>query len=380
MLREYNEIIIQSQEKILHFKLWSMLDKLNKIIAKYEDLRNQALQPEVFQNPEKAKVVNKELSALEDTYTIAVNYRKALEAQQSAQDLLESEQDTELLTMAQEELDQAKADIAKRDEQLTIALLPKDPNDDKNIYLEIRPAAGGDESGLFGAELLKMYLAYAQKMGRKPEIVEEQLSDIGGVKFVMVKISGKNVYSLMKFESWVHRVQRIPETESQWRVHTSTVTIAVMPEAEDVDVQIDMKDIQIDTFAASSSGGQNANKNQTWVRVHHLPSGLIVTIGDSKSQMQNKEKAFAVLKSRLYQMELDKKMEEERGLRGNQIGTGDRSEKIRTYNFPQDRVTDHRIHESWSNLPSIMAGNIEDIMDKMGVENQTKLLEARMKG
>ena len=178
-----------------------MLDKLNKIIAKYEDLRNQALQPEVFQNPEKAKVVNKELSALEDTYTIAVNYRKALEAQQSAQDLLESEQDTELLTMAQEELDQAKADIAKRDEQLTIALLPKDPNDDKNIYLEIRPAAGGDESGLFGAELLKMYLAYAQKMGRKPEIVEEQLSDIGGVKFVMVKISGKNVYSLMKFES-----------------------------------------------------------------------------------------------------------------------------------------------------------------------------------
>ncbi|MDR0281843.1 MAG: hypothetical protein LBI53_00510 [Candidatus Peribacteria bacterium] len=162
-------------------------------------------------------------------------------------------------------------------------------------------------------------------------------------------------------------------------MHTSTVTIAVMPEAEDVDVQIDVKDIQLDTFAASSSGGQNANKNQTGVRVHHLPSGLIVTIGDSKSQMQNKEKAFAVLKSRLYQMELDKKMKEERGLRGNQIGTGDRSEKIRTYNFPQDRVTDHRIHESWSNLPSIMAGNIEDIMDKMVVENQTKLLEVSVK-
>ena len=178
-----------------------MLEKLDKIISKYEDLRDQALQPEVFQNPERAKTVNKELSALEDTYTIAVNYRKALEAQQSAQGLLDSEQDTELLAMAQEELDQAKADIAKLDEQLTIALLPKDPNDDKNIYLEIRPAAGGDESGLFGAELLKMYLAYAQKMGRKPEIVEEQLSDIGGVKFVMVKISGKSVYSLMKFES-----------------------------------------------------------------------------------------------------------------------------------------------------------------------------------
>ncbi|MDR0650779.1 MAG: PCRF domain-containing protein [Candidatus Peribacteria bacterium] len=192
-----------------------MLDKLHKIITKYEDLRNQSLQPEIFQNPEKAKLINKELSNLETTYTIAINYKKALESQASAEEILKTEQDLELLEMAQEELDQTKDKIAKLDEQLTIALLPKDPNDDKNIYLEIRPAAGGDESGLFGAELLKMYLAYAQKMGRKPEIVEEQLSDIGGVKFVMVKISGKNVYSLMKFESGVHRVQRIPETESQ---------------------------------------------------------------------------------------------------------------------------------------------------------------------
>jgi peptide chain release factor 1 len=240
-----------------------MLDKLNKIISKYEDLRNQALQPEVFQNPEKAKVINKELSNLEPTYTIALRYKKALEAQASAEEILNTEQDPELLEMAQEELDQAKTAIEKADQELTIALLPKDPNDDKNIYLEIRPAAGGDESGLFGTELLKMYLAYAQKMGRKPEIVEEQLSDIGGVKFVMVKISGKNVYSLMKFESGVHRVQRIPETESQGRVHTSTVTVAVMPEAEDVDIQIDPKDIVMDTYAASSSGGQNANKNQT---------------------------------------------------------------------------------------------------------------------
>ncbi|MDR2189906.1 MAG: PCRF domain-containing protein [Candidatus Peribacteria bacterium] len=230
-----------------------MLDKLHKIITKYEELRNQALQPEVFQNPDKAKLVNKELSNLEATYHIAVNYKKALEAQQSAEEMLKNEQDPELLEMAQEELDQAKAAIEKADQALTLALLPKDPNDDKNIYLEIRPAAGGDESGLFGAELLRMYLAYAQKMGWKPEIVEEQLSDIGGVKFVMVKISGKNVYSLMKFESGVHRVQRIPETESQGRVHTSTVTIAVMPEAEDVDIQIDPKDIQMDTYAASSS-------------------------------------------------------------------------------------------------------------------------------
>lgn len=356
-----------------------MLDKLEKIIAKYESLREESLSPEVFQNPEKSKAVNKELSSLEDTYNIAVAYKKALETQAGAEEILASETDEEMVAMAQEELDNAKAEIEDLDKKLTIALLPKDPNDDKDIYLEIRPAAWWDESGLFWAELLKMYLAFAQKKWWKTEIVEEQLSDIGWVKFVMVKVSWNKVYSLMKFESWVHRVQRIPETESQWRVHTSTVTVAVMPEAEDVDIQIDMKDIVIDTYAASSSWGQNANKNQTWVRVHHIPSWLIVNIWDSKSQMQNKEKAFAVLKSRLYQIELDKKQAEEKDLRGNQIWTGDRSEKIRTYNFPQDRVTDHRIHESWSNLPSIMAGNIDDIMDKLVLENQTKLLAASMK-
>ena len=356
-----------------------MLDKLEKIITKYESLREESLSPEVFQNPEKSKKINKELSSLEDTYNIAIAYKKALENQNNAQELLDTESDEEILSMAQEELDTAKTEIEELDKKLTIALLPKDPNDDKDIYLEIRPAAGWDESWLFWAELLKMYLWFAQKKWWKTEIVEEQLSDIGWVKFVMVKITGNKVYSLMKFESWVHRVQRIPETESQWRVHTSTVTVAVMPEAEDVDIQIDMKDIVMDTYAASSNGWQNANKNQTWVRIHHIPSWLIVNIWDSKSQIQNKEKAFAVLKSRLYQIELDKKQSEEKNLRWNQIWTWDRSEKIRTYNFPQDRVTDHRIHESWSNLPSIMAGNIDDIMDKLVIENQTKLLAASMK-
>lgn len=356
-----------------------MLDKLNTIIKKYEQLREESLKPEIFEDMEKAKKVNKELSSLEATYELALAYKKALETQKNAQDMLASETDPDLLDMAKEELESAKADIEKLDYDLKIALLPKDPNDEKNIYLEIRPAAGGDEAGLFAGELLKMYLTYAQKKGRKPEIVEEQLSDIGGIKFVMVKIAGASVYSLMKFESGVHRVQRIPDTESNGRVHTSTVTVAIMPEAEDVDIQIDPKDITMDTYAASSSGGQNANKNQTGVRLHHIPTGLIVNIGDSKSQMQNKEKAFAVLKSRLYQMELEKKQAEEKSLRGNQIGTGDRSEKIRTYNFPQDRVTDHRIHESWSNLPNIMMGNIDDIIGKMVLENQTMLLNEQMK-
>ena len=224
-----------------------MLEKLQTIINKYESLREESLKPEIFEDMEKAKKVNKELSSLERTYELAVGYKKALETMANAQEMLDS----------------AKEDIEKYDYDLKIALLPKDPNDDKNIYLEIRPAAGGDEAGLFASELLKMYLSYAQRKGRKPEIVEEQLSDIGGVKFVMVKIAGNSVYSLMKFESGVHRVQRIPDTESNGRVHTSTVTVAIMPEAEDVDIQIDPKDVTMDTYAASSSGGQNANKNQT---------------------------------------------------------------------------------------------------------------------
>ena len=240
-----------------------MLEKLQTIINKYESLSEESLKPEIFEDMEKAKKVNKELSSLERTYELAVGYKKALETLSNAQEMLATETDEDMLEMAQEELDTAKEDIEKYDYDLKIALLPKDPNDDKNIYLEIRPAAGGDEAGLFASELLKMYLSYAQRKGRKPDIVEEQLSDIGGVKFVMVKIAGNSVYSLMKFESGVHRVQRIPDTESNGRVHTSTVTVAIMPEAEDVDIQIDPKDITMDTYAASSSGGQNANKNQT---------------------------------------------------------------------------------------------------------------------
>ena len=245
--------------------------------------------------------------------------------------------------------------------------------------MEIRPAAGGEEAALFGAELLRMYLAYAQKKGRNAEIVEEQLSDIGWVKLCIVKISGNKVYSLMKFESGVHRVQRIPNTESQWRVHTSTITVAIMPEVDDIDIKLNPKDIQMDTYAGSSSWGQNANKNQTGVRLHHKPSGLIVDIGDSKSQIKNKEKAFAVMKARLYQIELDKKNAEEKWARWGQIGTGDRSEKIRTYNFPQDRITDHRIKESWSNIPAILSGELDTIMEKMVLDYQTKLMEEQTK-
>jgi len=356
-----------------------MLDKLLPIEKKYEDLRQQSMDPEIISDQQKSIQINREVSSLQEIYDLIQEYKVATQQIQEAKELIATESDVDMLDMAKEELKSGEEHLESLDQKIKIALLPRDPNDEKNIFLEIRPAAGGDEAWLFGAELLRMYLGYAAKKGWKNEIVEEQLSDIGGVKFAMVKISGQKVYSFMKFESWVHRVQRIPATESQGRVHTSTVTVAIMPEVEDIDFKIDPKDVEMDTYAASSSWGQNANKNQTWVRLRHLPTGLIVTIGDSKSQIQNKEKAWTVLKARLYQIELDKKQAAEKTIRGDQIGSGDRSEKIRTYNFPQDRITDHRIHQSWSNLPVFMMGDIDDMIQALVVENQTRLLEESMK-
>ena len=352
-----------------------MLDKLQSIINKYETLRNQMMDENIVSDQQKVVAISKEMSWLEKAYSLSIQYKDYNNQLQEAEDTIKNESDPDIIEMGRQQLQEAKVKLEELDQKIKIALLPKDPMDDKNIYLEIRPAAWWDEAWLFGTELLKMYLWYAQKKWRKAEIVEEQMSDIGWVKLVIVKISWESVYSIMKFESWVHRVQRIPETESQWRVHTSTVTVAIMPEAQDVDIKIDPKDIQMDTYAGSSSWWQNANKNQTWVRIQHLPTGLIVDIWDSKSQMHNKEKAFSVLKSRLYQLEIDKKMKEEKSLRWDQIWTGDRSEKIRTYNYPQDRITDHRIHESRSNIPSVLMWNMEDIIQKLVLENETRLLQ-----
>ncbi len=357
----------------------TMLDKLASIEKKYLELREQMMNPEIISDNKKSIQLSKDVSGMQEIYDLYQAYKKAHQQKQEAQDMIDTEQDPEMLDMAKEQLKESETLIDELDAKIKISLLPKDPNDDKNIFLEIRPAAWGDEAWLFATELLKMYLWYATKKWWKPEITEEQLSDIGGIKFVMVKISGNSVYSIMKFESGVHRVQRIPSTESQGRVHTSTVTVAIMPEAEDIDFVIDPKDVEMDTYAASSSWGQNANKNQTWVRLRHIPSGLIVNIWDSKSQLQNKDRAWSVLKARLYQIELDKKTAETKSLRGDQIGGGDRSEKIRTYNYPQDRITDHRIHQSWSNLPVFMTWEIDDMINALVLENQTRLLEESMK-
>lgn len=352
-----------------------MIEKLKSIIQQYEQLRDASISPEVIWNQKESIRINREISNMQEKYELAKQYLNYWWQLEEARNILENENDEDMLEIAKDQKKDSEIKLEELESKIKIALLPSDPNDDKNIFLEIRPAAGWDESALFGAELLRMYLSFAQKKWWRPEIVEEQLTDIWWVKFVMVKIFWDKVYSIMKFESGVHRVQRIPDTESQWRVHTSTVTVAIMPEVDEVSVNIDPKDVVMDTYAWSSSGGQNANKNQTGVRLHHKPSWLIVDIGDSKSQLKNKEKAREVLRSRLYQIELDKQQKEQKDIRWNQIWSGDRSEKIRTYNFPQDRITDHRIKQSWSNIPWILAWNLDDILHTMVVENQNILLE-----
>ena len=351
-----------------------MFDKLVSIEKAYLELQWQMYDPVIATDQTKSREINKKIMSMQAAYDLFQLYKKADSQKKEAEELLATETDPEMLALAKEQLYAAQQQLPEIEENLKVALSPKDPNDDKNIFLEIRPAAGGDEAWLFAAELLKWYMLYAQTQAWKTEIIEQQYSDIGWVKFVMVKMSGDSVYSKMKFESGVHRVQRIPNTESQWRVHTSTITVAIMPEVEDIDFKLDPNDVTMDTYAASSSGGQNANKNQTWVRLHHNPTWLIVTIWDSKSQIQNKEKARSVLKSRLYQIEMDKKTSEERETRGVQIGSGERSEKIRTYNFPQDRVTDHRIKQSWWNIPWIMLGNMDDIIHTLVLDNQAQML------
>ncbi len=351
-----------------------LADKCNQIIAEYLAVQEKLYDSEITSNIKELTKVNRQLNRDKKLYDLSVKYISAFNENNEAKQILESETDPDMIELAKAQLTECAHKLSSLEEELTEEMLPKDPNDDKDCFVEIRPAAGGDEAGLFGAALFKCYCLYADQMGWKYEIMDQQLSDIGGVKLIIMKISWDRVYSRMKFESGVHRVQRIPETESQWRVHTSTVTVAIMPEAEEVDFQINPNEVEMDTYAASSAWGQNANKNQTGVRLRHIPSGLIVTIGDSKSQMQNKEKAWTVLRSRLYQIEQQKTQDAEKAARWAQIGTGERSEKIKTYNYPQDRVTDHRIKQSWSNLPNILLGNIGPLIDACIIAAQKGVL------
>ena len=340
-----------------------MFDKLEDLLIRYEELMSELSEPDVANNPERFRKLMKEQS---DILPIVEAYKEYRQCKQNIEDslaMLEEESDEEMRELAKEELNDAKNRVAELENELKILLLPKDPNDDKNVIVEIRAGAGGDEAGLFAAEIYRMYQHYAETKNWKTEIMECDDTGIGGMKSVTFMITGAGAYSVMKYESGVHRVQRVPETESGGRIHTSTITVAVMPEAEDVDVQIDEKDIRIDVCRASGAGGQCVNTTDSAVRLTHIPTGIVIYSQTEKSQIQNKAKAFALLRTKLFDLEQQKAHDAEAELRKSQIGTGDRSEKIRTYNFPQGRVTDHRINLTLYKLDKIMNGDIQEIID-----------------
>ena len=351
-----------------------MFDKLEDLLKRYEEMQLELADPMVTSNPERFRKLMKEQSDMQPLVEAYTEYKKAKETIADSEDLLASESDEEMREMLKEELTAAKEDVERLEQKMKILLLPKDPLDEKDVIVEIRAGAGGDEAALFAAELYRMYIHYIESRHWKTELVNIDETGIGGMKEVQFMVHGKGAYSVLKFESGVHRVQRVPETESGGRIHTSTASVAVMPEAEEVDVQIDEKDIRIDVMRASGNGGQCVNTTDSAVRLTHYPTGIVVYSQTEKSQLQNKDKAFALLRSKLYDLELQKAHEAEAAARRSQIGTGDRSEKIRTYNFPQSRVTDHRIGLTLYKLDKIMNGDLQEILDALTTADQAAKL------
>ena len=341
----------------------SMFQKLDDLLMRYEDLTAELNNPSVVENQTRFRKLMKEQSDLTPLVDAYKEYKACQQTVQDSLELLDTESDEELREMAKDELNEAKARIEELEHTMKILLLPKDPNDDKNVIVEIRAGAGGDEAALFAAELFRMYTHYVEAKHWKIEVINADETGIGGMKEVEFMVKGQGAYSILKYESGVHRVQRVPETESGGRIHTSTASVAVMPEAEEVDVHIDEKDIRIDVMRASGNGGQCVNTTDSAVRLTHYPTGIVVYSQTEKSQIQNKDKAFAILRAKLYEMECQKAHDAEADARRSQIGTGDRSEKIRTYNFPQGRVTDHRINLTLYKLDKIMDGDIQEIID-----------------
>ena len=353
-----------------------MFEKLEDVMLRYEDIARELSSGTASENMDRFKKLMKEQSDLTPLVETYKEYRKAGKDMQDALDLMDGETDAEMKEMAREEFASAKQRQEELAQQIRILLIPKDPNDDKNVIVEIRAGAGGDEAALFAAEIFRMYARYAEMKGWKCDVVNTEEIGIGGMKYVEFIVEGNGAYSKLKYESGVHRVQRVPVTESGGRIHTSTCTVAVMPEVED-DVKIDIppEDIRIDITRASGNGGQGVNTTDSAVRLTHLPTGIVIYSQTERSQLQNKNKAFALLRSKLYDLELQKRHDAEADLRRSQIGTGDRSEKIRTYNFPQSRVTDHRIKLTLYNLDEIMNGHLEELIDALTTaDQQAKLL------
>ena len=351
-----------------------MFDKLDFILEKYEELSLKVSDPEIINNQPVWQKHIKEMGEMEPIVNKYKEYKKAKEDLAAAKEMLE-ENDEELREMAKMEIADIEPQIGTYEDELKILLLPKDPNDEKNVILEVRAGTGGDEAALFGADLLRMYMRYAERRGWKTELLEMNDTGIGGVKEAVLLIKGKGAYSRLKYESGAHRVQRVPETESSGRIHTSAATIAVLPEVDDVEVEINPNDVRVDVYRASGNGGQCVNTTDSAVRLTHEPTGLVVTCQDEKSQIKNKEKAFKVLRSRLYDLMQQEQNKEIADARKSQVGSGDRSERIRTYNFPQGRVTDHRIGLTLYKLDTFIDGDIDEIVDGLITTDQAEKMK-----
>lgn len=347
-----------------------MIEKLETMLKRYDELTELTSAPEVLADMDKWKKYAKERADLEDAVVKYQEYKKVEKEGSDAEKSLAAETDPEMKELLSEEYYDCKKRLADITDELKILLLPKDPDDDKNVIVEIRGGAGGEEAALFGYELYRMYLKYAEKNRWKTEEIDSNFTELGGVKEVVFSVVGKGVYSKLKYESGVHRVQRVPETETQGRIHTSTVTVAVLPEAEDVEVEIDEKDLKIDTYRSSGAGGQHVNKTESCIRMTHLPTGIVVTCQDERSQIKNREKAMKVMKSRLYDYYNSKYQSEYAANRKSLVGTGDRSERIRTYNFPQGRITDHRIGYTVYSLEDFLEGNIGDLIEALAIADR----------
>ena len=357
-----------------------LFDRLQMLADRYEELGELLSDPDVIADSKRFMELSKEMADLRETVEKYEKYKQVVQQIKDDEEMLSAGLDDERAAMVKEELSDSKNEKQKLEQEIKILLLPKDPNDGKDLIMEIRGAAGGDEASLFAADLFSMYSKYAERQGWSIEVIDKNMTEVGGFKEIALTINGKNVWSKLKYESGAHRVQRVPVTESAGRVHTSTATVVVMPEEEDVEIDLDPKDIRVDVYRSSGAGGQHINKTSSAVRMTHLPTGIVVAMQDQRSQQQNREKAMKILKARVYDYYKSQEQSEYDENRKSAVGTGDRSERIRTYNYPQNRVTDHRIGLSLNKLDRIMNGELDDVIDALVLYDQTKALEELQNG